>query len=139
MVTLRQCMKQILCVCYNGLQISAIITLSFILPIQGSIELDRELEKFKFNWVYLVMVQHDSRFQLMVTRERRVITEVTTLWEGLKSLIGAYFTFNIEYPRQLRALMIFTQHRIFHVKDAQNTPNVVKQVKSTLDKIHVEV
>ena len=54
---------------------------------------------------------------------------------GLKGLLGAYFAFNFEYPRKLRALLIFIQHYVFKVKDTQSTPNIVKQVKSSLDKI----
>ena len=91
--------------------------------------------KLKQNWPYLVLVKHDSSIQVLVVGERQVITEAESLWEGLKCLLGAYFTFNIEYPRTLRALLIFIQHYVFKVRDSQSTPNVVKQVKSSLDKI----
>ncbi len=87
------------------------------------------------NWPSLVLVKHDTTIEMLLVGEKGVIAEVATMWEGLKSLLGAYFTFNIEYPKQLRSLLIFVQHYIFHVKDTQNAPNIVKQVKSSLDKI----
>ena len=91
--------------------------------------------KLKNNWPYLVLLKHDCRIQILVVGERQVITEADTLWEGLKGLLGAYFAFNIECPNKLRALLIFIQHYVFKVRDTQSTPKVVKQVKSSLDKI----
>lgn len=98
--------------------------------------MDDELRKLRNTWPYLVLIGHRTTFQLMLVAERQVICRVSTLWEGLKGLLGAYFAFNIEYPKPLRALLIFVQHHIFNVKDRQSIPNSVKQIKSSLDKLN---
>ncbi len=54
-------------------------------------KIEEELQKLKSNWPFLVLVSHDSHFQILLVGEREVITEVKTLWEGLKSLLGTFF------------------------------------------------
>ncbi len=83
------------------------------------------------------MVKHHNTVQMFVVAERQVVCEVETVWEGLRSMFGVYFAFNLEYAKQHRPLLIFIQHYVFNIKDSQSIPNLVKQIKSSVDKISV--
>ncbi len=65
---------------------------------------------------------HDSSFEFVIVAGRRVLTEVHSFWDALQSLMGAYFAFNVEYLKTLRALFLFVQQYVFGLKDAQNVP-----------------
>lgn len=66
--------------------------------LQGTVRIEDELQRIKDNWPYLLMVKHDTKFQILVVAERQIVTEVGTLWKGLKSIIGAYVAFTLSTP-----------------------------------------
>ncbi len=43
----------------------------------------------------------------------------------------------LQHAMQHRPLLIFIQHYVFNIKDSQSIPNLVKQIKSSVDKISV--
>ena len=99
------------------------------------IDLDREVQKINQNFPYLVLVTENSSVQLFLVAERLVLHECSSFMSGLLSLIAAYFTFNIEYPKPLYAPCIFIQHIVFNIKDKQATPAPLVRLLSSLDNI----
>ncbi len=87
------------------------------------------------NYPYLVLVSGDSNFEFVVICERVILSKPSNLLDSVVTLIGAYFSFNIEYPTQLKGILIYTQHLLLDIKDNQPVPNSVKQLSSALDKL----
>ena len=65
--------------------------------------------------------------------ERLVFSECKAYAEAINALISTYFTFNIEYPKQLYSLFIFLQHFVLKLRDEQGIPSIVTRVLSSLD------
>ena len=51
--------------------------------------------------------------QIFVVTEQEILVEKPTSWEAIKSLYGAYFAFNIEYPKSSLAFLKFLDNSIF--------------------------
>lgn len=83
------------------------------------------------NWPYMVLVPHDATYQIFLVAERQILAEPSSCWEGLKSLIGAYFSFNIEYPLLSKAFLIFLQFYVMELKDSLQAPALASRVKCT--------
>ena len=69
----------------------------------------------------------------------RVIMEKSKCFFGaLQALLAAYFIFNIEYPKSLRAVLIYLQCFIFSLKIDQTVvtvPHCVNHFNSIVSKI----
>ncbi len=46
-------------------------------------------------------------------------------WDAIKALFGAYFTYNMEYPKACTPFLIFFQFYILGIKDKQPVPDVL--------------
>ena len=68
-------------------------------------ESNKEIETISQNWPYLTLLKYDSTIQLIMVVESNPTPFRLTGFRAIKALIGAYFTFNIEYPRALAELM----------------------------------
>lgn len=86
-------------------------------------------------WPYLVLVSYDATFQLFVVVEKKILMEPVHCWDALKALFGAYFAFNMEYPKPCKPFLVYFQFYVLGIKDSQSVPNLAAQLKSTLDKI----
>ena len=70
-------------------------------------ESNEEIETISQNWPYLVLLKYDSTIQLIMVVERNPTPFQLTGFRVIKALIGAYFTFNIEYQRALTNFFLF--------------------------------
>ena len=67
-----------------------------------------------------------------IVTEQEILVEKPTCWEAIKSLNGACFAFNIEYPTSSLAL----DSSIFiGIQDNQKIPTLAVSVKATLDQL----
>ncbi|KAL5479779.1 hypothetical protein EMCRGX_G023353 [Ephydatia muelleri] len=73
--------------------------------------------------------------QIFIVTEQEILVEMSTCWEAIKSLYGAYFAFNIEYPKSSLAFLTFGQFYILGIQDNQKIPTLAVCVKSTLDQL----
>ena len=88
------------------------------------------------NFPYIIIVNHDSAVpQIFIVTEQEILVEKPTCWEAIKSLYGAYFAFNIEYPKSSLAFLTFGQFYILDIQDNQKIPTLAVCVKSTLDQL----
>ena len=101
---------------------------------QGHSKLDEEIKKIQRNWPYLLVVTNDS-YQIFVVAEREILAEATSCWEALKATFGAYFAFNIDYPKVSKPFFVFFQFYVLNIKDSQPLPQLAARLKCTIDKI----
>ena len=71
-------------------------------------------------------------FQVLIVVERMVLTSSEVFSEALFALISAYFAFDMAYPVNLRALLLFMQHLVMEVKDRVALPAIATRVYSAL-------
>ena len=102
---------------------------------QNESYLDDALRRIPENHVYICLVTGDSSIQVYVAAERLLLGTVKNPMYILISLIGAYFTFNIVYPKPLHAILIFIQHFILNIIDKQKVPDIVTRTIASLDNI----
>ena len=80
---------------------------------------------------YLLVSSSNEETTFQVVVEQEIISELLSFQSALVMLIGTYYIFDIAYPKPLYSLLIFIQHQIFGLRDAQrNTPSVVEMVTS---------
>ena len=71
----------------------------------------------------------ESSFHIVV--ENEIILELPSFKYALIHLMGAYFVFDIAYPKALYSLLLLIQHHIFDLHDSQkSTPSVAEAVSS---------
>ncbi len=107
--------------------------MTFILQASSSIE--SQTAAVQLNSPYLAVVIGDMSCEMYVICERVPIAQTSDCVSALISLIAAYFTFNMQYLTSFKSVLIFLQHIIFELKDAQTVPNACIQLCSTLDKM----
>ena len=76
---------------------------------------------------FLLVCHTAEETSYYVVVEHEVMTcELSTFSSALIHLIGTYFIYDIAYPKPLYSLLIFIQHHILNLSDAQkDTPTVV--------------
>ena len=94
------------------------------------------MKKVPQNFPYITVLVGDSSIQFFVVVERLVLDDCKELIDAVTALIGAYFTFNIEYPRPLYPVCIFLQQFVLRLKDRQTIPPIVTRMLSSLDALH---
>ena len=87
------------------------------------------------NHAFVAVIKGDTSVQVILTCERKAVTEVTSSSKLLVTLISLYFTFNIVYPKPLNSLLLFIQCFILCIKDKSPTPSNLRSFISALDKI----
>ena len=75
----------------------------------------------------------EANAQYLVCCECDVLLESKTVQELVLDLIATYFVFNIEYPKSMRAFLLFFQHIVFSLKDDQALPAAVANLVTSLN------
>lgn len=73
-------------------------------------DLDEEVKKVPQNFPYISVLIGNSSIQFFIIAERLVLDDCEKLVDAMTALVGAYCTFNIQYPRPLYPVFIFLQH-----------------------------
>lgn len=66
--------------------------------------------------------------QFFTVVERLVLDDCEDLVDAITALIGAYFTFNIQYPKALYPVFIFLQQFVLKLQDSQTIPPIVTRL-----------
>ena len=90
-------------------------------------------EKLGHVFPYIIVLVGDSAVQFFIVAEQLILADSENFIDMLLALIGAYYAFNIAYPRQLYPLCIFIQHFIIKLVDKQKVPPVVTCMLSSVD------
>ena len=96
--------------------------------------LDEAVMNLRENHPYLGVVMGGTSLQAHLIVERRVLEEVEAS-SVFTALIGAYFAFNMSYPKPIYPILIFVQHFFISVKDKQQIPISLTKFMSSLDKL----
>ena len=96
--------------------------MNFYCHMQGSVNLDEGAEKLP-SFPQIMRLRHDESTQYFIAVEK-VLLESASIEGSVLDLIGAYYSFDIVYPRQLYPLLIFIQHIIFNIFDQQRMPTI---------------
>ena len=105
--------------------------------MQMDSDLESQILRIHENHPYLAAVFNDSTAQFFIVAERTVLESADDVTSALFELIGAYFAFNMVYPKPLYAVLLFIQHFVLDIKDKQAVPNSVTRILSSLDRIQL--
>ena len=65
--------------------------------------------------------------------EREIAMETTKFLDAVTNIICSYFVFDINYPKPLLPVLLFTQRFIVGIKDNQPVPPALTRVLAGLD------
>lgn len=66
---------------------------------------------------YIMQVGPATTRQWFVVVEKTIILEVNTIVKTIIAMIGCYYSFNIIYPKQWNACLLFLEKKILGIKD----------------------
>ena len=92
-------------------------------------DVDEEAEKLP-PFPQIIVLNHDQQQYIVV--EKNVLLESDGIKGSILDLIGAYFTFDISYPKKLYPVLLFIQHVMLNIVDKQRVPNNVTILRSSL-------
>ncbi len=81
-----------------------------------------------------MVVGDSSALQFFQVAERIVVAESEGFVDALMDLICVYFTYNVQYPKPLYAVLVFIQHYVMAIKDSQPIPTILTATLSALQK-----
>ena len=93
-------------------------------------DVDEEAEKLP-PFPQIIVLKHCQQQQYYIVVEKNVL-ESDGVEESILDLIGAYFTFDISYPKKLYPVLLFIQHIMLNIVDKQRVPNNVTILRSCL-------
>ena len=92
-------------------------------------DVDEEAEKLP-PFPQIIVLNHDQQQYIVV--EKDVLLESVGIEGSILDLIGAYFTFDISYPKKLYPVLLFIQHVMLNIVNKQRVPNNVTILRSSL-------
>ena len=78
-------------------------------------DVDEEAEKLP-PFPQIIVLKHDQQ-QYYIVVEKNVLLESDGIEGSILDLIGAYFTFDISYPKKLYPVLLFIQHVMLNIVD----------------------
>ena len=75
----------------------------------------------------------EENAQYYVCCEYDILLESKNVQGLVLDLIATYFVFNIQYPKGMRAFLLFFQHIVFSLKDDQPLPAAVAHLVTSLN------
>lgn len=94
------------------------------------------MKKISRNSPYLIALRSAEKILFVVIVERESL--ITTFQSALLYLIGAYFIFNIAYPKESFPVLIFLQRYVLSIVDKQVIPKIVRQAVTTMNKFNAK-
>lgn len=91
-------------------------------------DLDKKLAEIDRGTPFIVTVttSEDAGQQFFIAVEKTLLAESSNIIIALLDLVSAYFVFDIVYPKNLHAVLIFIQHYLLGLVDKQAVPQSVK-------------
>lgn len=86
--------------------------------------MEREISSIQQSAPYLVLtgLLEAENCQVFVCSEQDILLESKSVKDAIIDLVATYFVFDIAYPKQLNAILLFFQHHVFELKDDQLVP-----------------
>ena len=78
------------------------------------------------------IVEMDNLYSILV--ENVVVEETSDFVQAFALLLGAFYIFNVEYPKKLEAMLLFFQRFILGISDRSKLPSKVLALMSNLQK-----
>ena len=78
------------------------------------------------------IVEMDNLYSILV--ENVVVAETSDFVQAFALLLGAFYVFNLEYPKKLEATLLFFQKFILGISDRSKLPSKVLTWMSNLKK-----
>ena len=78
------------------------------------------------------IAQMDNLYSILV--ENVVVAETSDFVQAFALLLGAFYVFNVEYPKKLEATLLFFQKFILGISDRSKLPSKVLILISNLKK-----
>ena len=88
--------------------------------------------KHKFNFPYIAVVGHEY----LIVVERTTVCTCSSMVEALASTIAAYYTFNIQYPSQLKAICLFVEKILVGIRNSEKVPASVNRLYTALEALN---
>ena len=100
--------------------------------MQGCNDVDEHVAANGRQEPYIVATETDDTMEFYIYIESEFLLSVGSLGDALANLICTYFVFNIAYPKEMYAMLIFLQHFVLAIKDSQKVPTAVSALCSSL-------
>jgi len=103
------------------------------------IDVDHEVTSIEQSAPFLVFtgLAGTETAQFFVCCEQSVLLESKTVRDAIIDLLAAYFTFDIAYPKNISAMLLFFQHIVFEIKDKQVLPAAAAKLVSNLNRLTI--
>ena len=94
------------------------------------IDINAEVEKISQSAPYIFVLGKPGTesVQYFICGEKEVMFEAKTMLDSILDLIGAYYIFDVVYPKSLSGIFLFFQQQVFGIKDEQVTPPCLAKV-----------
>ena len=89
-------------------------------------------EKVKIEKSFDSIVERDNLYSILV--ENVVFAETSDFVQAFALLLGAFYVFNVEYPKKLEATLLFFQKLTLGISDRSKLPSKVLALMSNLKK-----
>ena len=99
--------------------------------------MEREISQIQQSAPYLVItgLLEAENCQFFVCSEQDILLESKSVKDAIIDLIATYFVFDIAYPKQLNAIILFFQHYVFELTDDQPVPGATIKLVENLQKL----
>ena len=87
------------------------------------------MARCKINFPYVAVVGKEY----LIVVERKTLCSCSSLVEALAATIGAYYSFNIEYPSSLKIFFIFLEKILVGVQNNEKVPASVNRLYTSLE------
>lgn len=103
------------------------------------VDLDGEVNKITQSAPYIIQTgtAGTENAQYFIACEQMILCESKSNQDSIIDLIATYYTFNICYPKAISGILLFFQHYVFDLKDAQPLPSCTLKLVNCLNKISV--
>ena len=99
---------------------------------QRSLQPRIKCEKIVMEKSFDSIVEMDNLYSILVGNV--VVAETSDFVETFTLLLGAFYIFNVEYPKKLEATLLFFQKFILGISDRSKLPSKVLTLMSNLKK-----
>ena len=89
------------------------------------------------NFPYIIVLQGTERLTFLTVVEREILISTENFTSALLYLFGAYYSFNIKYPKLSYPVFIFFQKYVLGIQDGQVVPRSVVQAVTVMNRFQI--
>ena len=126
------------CITTNGTANSSITYFFFVLQT-CDVDVDRVASEGHSSPSILVTGNAgEERAQYFICCEKRILLESRGMKEAVINLMSVFYVFDLAYPKELAAILIFIQNYILGFKDSRKLPLSVQKLICNLNRLNAE-